>query len=62
MHIVCVITDLYADKVGLGNVAVGGHVGKTGWFLETARLCLVLKTEGEKKTVRRGWGLPGYYS
>ena len=47
MHIACVLTNLHANKVGLGNV--GGHVGKTGYLLEAARLCLVLKTEGEKK-------------
>lgn len=46
MHIACVITNLHANKLGLGNVVVGSHAGKTGYLLEAARLCLVLKTEG----------------
>jgi len=49
VHIAHVITDLHANKVGLGNVAVGGHLGKSGYLLEVPRLCLVLKREGEEK-------------
>lgn len=47
MHTACVISNLHANKLDLGNV--GGHVGKTGYLLEAARLRLVLKTEGLKK-------------
>lgn len=49
MHKACVITNLHANIVSLGNVTVGHHVGKTGYLLEATRLCLVLKTEGEEK-------------
>lgn len=54
VHIACVITNLHANEVGLGNV--GSHVGKTRFLLEAIKLCLVLKTEAEKKKTEREGG------
>lgn len=53
MHIACVITKLLTNKVGPG--IVGGHVGKTGYWLEADRFLPSLKNISGKKR----WGGEG---
>lgn len=43
VHTACVTTNQHTNKGVLRNR--GGHVVKTGYFLEVTKLCLVLKTE-----------------